>query len=581
MLDGRQLLLQAPDEKEMNEWISRINYASAFKTAGVRMRSLGMTGKDIELTGKAAAASHIRDMQQRARIASTPPIRDWDGRASGELDRTKRVAFVPATMIMPRSGGSRQRTGSIDSALDGMEEPLTPPMENASRLLKATFDQVKQELARDRWRGSAAAADDNSGPSSRSHHRPRAYSFDSAAHSSSSPSSPTFKMEDVEAAPSLSSRSRIIRSKVRDLESKIALAQIQLDSDMRFVRNIAVLTPFQRATRERLQGAVQNIAKRIMQVRLDMEKLICHRDVLSRDLVAEEREWQRTQKMALRAATATMQSHREKTTQVPRMTLSMYMDDSEQTISSTLPPPRVERIMTPPPQHSSSSVSVTIPRSDTVTACHQQRPESSVAESFHSALDYIGTEWGAEEGRISSVGMFGRDSLLAVASPADSRRSTKSLPYPDSPERSPTKGQEGPLEEQEEDAVKEHTLTAQSSMESGMVTAVDELGLRTHEKYWTAPETPEEQAEEWDKTRAAKRVSLVRLPTDLKLSVLLGKHGRSAEQGVSEDSPRVTNGLGGGMSVRSARSFSTASHGRMERSVTAETVVSASGNGDC
>ena len=55
MSDGRQVLFQAPDEAQMNEWIARINYASAFKTAGIRMRSLGMSGKDIELTGKAAA----------------------------------------------------------------------------------------------------------------------------------------------------------------------------------------------------------------------------------------------------------------------------------------------------------------------------------------------------------------------------------------------------------------------------------------------------------------------------------------------------------------------------------------------
>lgn len=563
MLDGRQLLLQAYDEREMNEWISRINYASAFKTAGVRMRSLGMSGKDIELTGKAAAASHIRDMQQRARIASTPPIRNWDGRASGEHDRSKRVAFVPP-LIIPRSSASRQRTGSIDSALDGMDEPLTPPMENASRLLKATFDQVKQELARDRWR----SPDDGSPRSF--HQRPRAHSFDSATHS---PTSPTFKLEDAEAAPSLSSRSRIIRSKVRDLESKIALAQIQLDSDMRFVRNIAVLTPFQRATRERLQVSVQNIAKRIMLVRLDMEKLVCHRDVLSKDLVAEEREWHRTNRMALKAATATLQSHREKT-QVPRMTLSMYMDDSEQTITSASPTPQA--IMTPPP--SSPSGSIAVPRSDGMSNS-SQRPESSVAESFHSALDYIGPDWGTsvtEEGRISSMGLFGtsqQDSLLPVASP-ESRRSTNSLPYPDSPERSfssptKTKGQQGQQGQ---------SLTAQSSMESGMFTPVDDLqtSFLTHEKYYTAPETPEEQAEEWDKTRAAKRVSLVRLPTDLKMSVFLGKHGRNAEQGVSEDSPgpRVTSAASS-LAVRSARSFSTTS-GRMERerSVAAENAVS-------
>ena len=34
---GRQYLLQAADEYEMNEWISLVNYASAFKTADIPM----------------------------------------------------------------------------------------------------------------------------------------------------------------------------------------------------------------------------------------------------------------------------------------------------------------------------------------------------------------------------------------------------------------------------------------------------------------------------------------------------------------------------------------------------------------
>ena len=41
----------------------------------------------------------------------------------------------------------------------------------------------------------------------------------------------------------------------------------------------------------------------------------------------------------------------------------------------------------------------------------------------------------------------------------------------------------------------------------------------THEKFYTAQETPvDEEAEEWDKTRCAKRVSLVRLPSTFNLS---------------------------------------------------------------
>ncbi|TFY52344.1 hypothetical protein EVJ58_g10070 [Rhodofomes roseus] len=64
--------------------------------------------------------------------------------------------------------------------------------------------------------------------------------------------------------------------------------------------------------------------------------------------------------------------------------------------------------------------------------------------------------------------------------------------------------------------------------------ASDEGG---HEKFYTAPEIQpvlEEQAEEWNKTRAAKRVSLVKVPPDLRISVLFGKHGRSASESISE-----------------------------------------------
>lgn len=60
MPQGRQYLLQAGDEDELNEWVSRINYAAAFKTASVRMRGMGMTGSQAQLAGAAAAASHAR-----------------------------------------------------------------------------------------------------------------------------------------------------------------------------------------------------------------------------------------------------------------------------------------------------------------------------------------------------------------------------------------------------------------------------------------------------------------------------------------------------------------------------------------
>jgi hypothetical protein len=35
---GRQLLIGSSDDADRNDWMARINYASAFRTAGVRMR---------------------------------------------------------------------------------------------------------------------------------------------------------------------------------------------------------------------------------------------------------------------------------------------------------------------------------------------------------------------------------------------------------------------------------------------------------------------------------------------------------------------------------------------------------------
>ena len=440
----------------MNEWISCINYAATFKTVGVRMRSMGMSGKDIELTGEAAAVSHLRDIQHQIQPPPSPRIKNWDHR--------------PSPTVEPTPWPEHSRSPSEATS----EEPVTPPMENSSRLFKATFDQVKAELASGGWQGL-----DLDTVVTRSGSRPRAYSLESTLQAPTSP-------KPTNGAPRLSSRSQIIQAKVRDLETRLAVQQSQLDSDMRFVKNVAVLTPFQRVTRDRLQLAVQNIAKRIMQIRLDLEKLRCHRDVLIKDLEAEERDWQRTKNMALRAATAKLELERKRS--LPRMTLSTYMVDKPRS-----------------------------PTSPIQECVGEQRPQSA-ADSFHSALDFS-TDYAflakLDNGhRLSIPGLYD--------SPVSTPLTDGSVsPYLDSP--------------------KPPTLSAQTSVDSTTNSAdSDDAPRASHEKFYTAPETPEEQAEEWNKTRAAKRVSLVRLPSDLRMSVLFGKHTRNLSQVQSDDSSATT-----------------------------------------
>ncbi|KAI0757099.1 hypothetical protein C8Q80DRAFT_1245438 [Daedaleopsis nitida] len=478
MPDGRQFLLQASEEKEMNEWIARINYASAFKSAGVRMRSLGLSSRDIELTGIAAAASHLKDLRHNLSTAPSPVIRTWNGRRSEDLDKLSRGDSEPRLPADASDNGSLKRPGSVGSI---GSDPTTPPTETSSRLFKATFDEVKTELAAGKWR----SLDEMSIRSTRK----RAYSLESVLNSP--PFVPSGRISG-DSKPRLSSRPEIIRSKVEELDAKISLARTQLDTDMRFVRNLAVLTPFQRATRDRLQTAVQNVAKRVMQVRLDIEKLVCYRDVLTGDLAAEEHDWRRTKKLAMHAATqklakAEREREREdrKEQRFPKLTLSAYVDQTE------------------PPALSSP---VTIPHSG--ASKHSSAHVPSSADSFHSPMSSSTSRHHRQRSATFTHASFQTLDPSPASSPAsrldgkDSVASDTSFPSVDSPERH-----------------RAIPITAQPSLDS---TASTEDGI-SHEKYFTAPEIPEEQAEDWNKTRAAKRVSLVKLPSDLRISMLFGR----------------------------------------------------------
>lgn len=450
MPDGRQLLLQASEELELNEWISRINYASAFKSAGVRMRPLGMSGKDVQLTGVAAAASHLHDMQHQGHSV-TPRVRHWDGDAPRALmGMLSDDAPEPGISPVRRTSTTRMSQDSID-----FDAPIAPEIDGADQF-KATFDQVKADLAAGRW---ASWDDDLS-----SLDRPSPLD----GGDESSLTSPVSAHSENSRLPS---RSEILRSKVHDLGSRIAAAQTQLDSDMRFVRNIRTLTPFQKATRDRLTMAVQGVAKRVMQVRLNVTKLLCYRNVLSNDLASEGRDWNRAKKIALRAATDTLRSRRR----VPRMTLSFHNDNSETAILAA----------------------ETIPENlDTPT---YRRPESSTCDSFHSAMDF-GPDWSLSEDQ----GPGFLDAARKFDSPRhNSSGSLSSYPFPEMDVGSP-KGTTNPL-------------ASSSSLQSPVPDASprDSGELHSHEKFYTAQESLEEQAEEWNKTRCAHRVSLVRLPSNI------------------------------------------------------------------
>ncbi|KAL0950980.1 hypothetical protein HGRIS_007727 [Hohenbuehelia grisea] len=447
MSDGRQFLLRMSDEKELNDWIACINYASAFKSAGVRMRALAMSGKDVQLTGVAAAASHLHDLEHQAMSGGQP--RKGPADSSQDL-----IGMLPGENGYRRDP-KRRVTLIGDSDEVDTDVPMAPEVDGADQLA-ATFDQVKAELAAGNW----DILDD---PTVRD------------VSNQVVPTSPVSQFSERSPLPS---RSQIITSKIHELDLKITAAQGQLDADLRFTRNIAILSPFQKATRDRLELAVQGVARRIMQMRLEIARHECHREVLSKDLASEERDWQQAKQLALKAAAETLQSRGGKP--IPLMTLSFHDEDSPSTSPIT------------PSQGLSA-----------------HRPASSICESFHSALDF-GSEWPSptEETRSSP--------FLSASHVFDSpgrNSSASSVSFPDVDAAVP-KGVPGFASP---DLAGRHTPQIASPRSSSSEAP-------HHERFYTAQESTAEVAEAWNKTRCAQRVSLVRLPSDLRIPDIFEKH---------------------------------------------------------
>jgi len=291
------------------------------------------------------------------------------------------------------------------------------------------------------------------------------------------------------------SRAMVINAKLRDLQSKITVAQSALDSDIRLARNLAVLQPFTRTTRDRMVSAIPPLAKRIRVMRMDMAKLVCHRDVLAADLMAGEAEWQATLDMAMSAATSKLKQRKDLTMlvssnggggkhDIPRMILSLHPDPNEEE-----------------PTHSAGG-GITIPLPVMVG-------EMETSESFYSVksvMDGSGDEFYSPQPMKTGE--------------EDARGQSPSFPFPSNFTVVPEEG-EPPL-----------TPTRRSSVD--MVSPLSPPAINPNATspppVKEKPMSPEvEQCEEWHKTRAAKRVSLVSLPSDRKLSTLslLGRHSRT------------------------------------------------------
>ncbi|RKF63296.1 Protein transport protein sec73 [Erysiphe neolycopersici] len=86
----------------------------------------------------------------------------------------------------------------------------------------------------------------------------------------------------------LSARREIMLQKIADGEEKLAIAQKNLDNQLRNARHLQILAPIQQKTRENILMAAGRIAAQLKWGRIRIWRLKCHIDILSLDLEEEK-----------------------------------------------------------------------------------------------------------------------------------------------------------------------------------------------------------------------------------------------------------------------------------------------------
>lgn len=259
MPDEREYLMEASDEYQMNEWLTLINYASTFKSAAIRMRAPGLNSEHAVLAGAAAAESHRRDLAD----GTTPPTTN--------NSQTRAVLFAdePVTEARPklrRVGSMRASpapvvdiTGANDVVVGGTEQ------------LEAVIGQVKAELAAGRGQPQR-----------------------------------TLSLPVESDAPPKTSRTDAITDRIGKLRTEAAPIEQRLATNLRIARNLAILTPFQKTTRDRIEAQLPELASQIRADRIQLAKLHLWITMLLKDQDRDQRDWARVRHVAMQAATQTL-----------------------------------------------------------------------------------------------------------------------------------------------------------------------------------------------------------------------------------------------------------------------------------
>ena len=228
---GRQYLVQAQSEDDMNDWIHKINFCASFRTSNIKIRGLDLA----------------------PRVGSGPGSQDVD-----PLDRSDAPESRFGRPALSRTSFSDSRLDLDDS---GRSTPVPDDSGDSSRdgPLRLGVDPMSRNSESD-------------GPP-----RPRS----SASHRMSPASSALQKRAKA--------RRELMLTKIAETEVQLERASARLADEIRLARHFAILTPFLKSTRDRIEMSALPLASRIRALRLDVAKAESRCKILRLDLAAGER----------------------------------------------------------------------------------------------------------------------------------------------------------------------------------------------------------------------------------------------------------------------------------------------------
>jgi hypothetical protein len=167
-----------------------------------------------------------------------------------------------------------------------------------------------------------------------------------------------------------SKREEKAREKVQELSDRIDEQVKLLDRELQLRRNLMVLVPFQKSTKDRILSFADTLGKKLRKKRIELQRLECYRDYLECELswCTSQQQQQQSRKMSL-----PLPSH-------------LYTFIPDQSASSTLPTRResikkLTNLVFTAPSDESLPVSNTVSSSSTTASSHNMLLESSSALS--------------------------------------------------------------------------------------------------------------------------------------------------------------------------------------------------------